>query len=819
MRSGRSLLLALVLGVLVFWTAVPPTGAQGGGAMVVNADYELYGTSELTGGGHVTWTLSGDVARDLRGRIVHLFDEYAVVPKGFRWGGTATSGTGGGMLTAGTGRAYTNLVELELEGYLNNTSGSRFGYFLLDRSDLFDTDPAGGFQRSTSGIVGTDANSTADLQIKFLFNGRTTTQDAVVPLATSVYADALYNVFSLDAVQSSSMSPSGLYPGSWPFVPEGGWHIVSFDATHPTLWAGNTSSCVSGNLPACRYDAGTNASARTFMDPALSPQVPWLDLRLASSAWMTLNYTGRVNGTSDVLKVQAATAPTYADWTNLTNGTLSVGQNTPDGEWRSLSLNLSAYAGGKVRLRLWFVSPTGGSRGFFVRDVAIHAPSVYAGPIVQSDAHYMVGTLSFSNFQTPAAGVNLIRTPGGEILYDSLDWSTGSPPADAVRFATFDAGENPQILFGVMIVAAYVISRYQEKAYDEYREAHPTVYRPAVHKVAWLHWAGKIGIGLLILFYFIPTALYAIGVRVYFNGPAYWFFALTLALGLALGTRAYYRQRLEEEPPPAEPTATPAVSAVPSGEVERQGPPEAVSRCTHCLRPILESDKVYKCSCGAMYHVGCAGGLMKCTTCRKPIALEVLRERKAVSMRCESCGEIQTVPEGAEPRALTCVSCGGRLRHLDAGKRYLLIASNPAIAFNWMRDLSKGSKPALCLTHASPERLRLEFGLKGVQLLQVSSQAGAGAVDPRKLDPQGLKSILPIAREGKGGVILYDGLDQMISQSSMADVTRFLRKANDMAFVHGVTVIARVGPGVLADSEVQRLAAEFDEVLDLSAQL
>ena len=92
-------------------------------------------------------------------------------------------------------------------------------------------------------------------------------------------------------------------------------------------------------------------------------------------------------------------------------------------------------------------------------------------------------------------------------------------------------------------------------------------------------------------------------------------------------------------------------------------------------------------------------------------------------------------------------------------------------------------------------------------------------MDPKKLDPQGLKSILPIAREWKGGVILYDGLDQMISQSSLGDIIRFLRKANDMAFVHGVTVIARVGPGVLADSEVQRLAAEFDEVLDLSAQL
>jgi hypothetical protein len=32
-------------------------------------------------------------------------------------------------------------------------------------------------------------------------------------------------------------------------------------------------------------------------------------------------------------------------------------------------------------------------------------------------------------------------------------------------------------------------------------------------------------------------------------------------------------------------------------------------------------------------------------------------------------------------------------------------------------------------------------------------------------------------------------------------------------------VIARIGPGVLAEQEVTRLNAEFDEYLDLSAQL
>ena len=209
---------------------------------------------------------------------------------------------------------------------------------------------------------------------------------------------------------------------------------------------------------------------------------------------------------------------------------------------------------------------------------------------------------------------------------------------------------------------------------------------------------------------------------------------------------------------------------------------------------------------------------MRCPNCRKPIAAGVLSERKQVSLRCESCGELQTVFEGTDPRALTCANCGGRLRHLDVGKRYLIVANNPAIAITWMRDLVKGGKPALIMTHAAPERLRLEFGVKKAPIVQISDRA-SGAIAPKDLDPAGLRAILPFAREGKGGAILYDGLDEVIAEGSLADVIRFLRKANDMAFVHGVTVIARVTPGRLADADLKRLNGEFDEYLDLSAQL
>jgi hypothetical protein len=170
-----------------------------------------------------------------------------------------------------------------------------------------------------------------------------------------------------------------------------------------------------------------------------------------------------------------------------------------------------------------------------------------------------------------------------------------------------------------------------------------------------------------------------------------------------------------------------------------------------------------------------------------------------------------------DPRAATCTKCGHRLRRLEEGKRYLIVANHPAITISWMRDLVKGGRPAIILTPESPERLRREFGIKKAPIVQVSGKA-SGAIDPKQLDPAGLRAMLPLAREGKGGVLLYDGLDEIIAEGSLDDVIRFLRKANDMAFVHGVTVIGRIAPGRLADPDVKRLNGEFDEFLDLSAQ-
>ena len=794
MRSRRPAFLALLAGLLVFGAAFPIGTAQGpDGHLLVQTDYELIGTSELTGGGHVTWTLSGDRARELRAKVVGLFDEYVIIPPGFTFGLSATGLVGpNGVIDRAEALAFTAYLENELEGTRRGFVGTQVGYFRVDRADLFE---AGVVERSTTGLLGTDANSSADLQIRFLFNGRSIASDVSTALPSRAFADALHHVFAFEARQSANMTPD-----PWPLLAEGGWHVVTVDGA-AALWAGDDATG--------QYANGATNVTRTAPTEV---SVPGLDLRFATSAWTEFEYRGDVADANDALQLEASPGPAYTSWAVLDTPPATAGT------WANRTVDLAAYLGQKVRLRLNFTSDAAGTAaGFHVRGFAVHAPSAYEGDLVESTAHYLIGTLSFTDVAVGAGGLNILRTPGGEILFYGASWTTSAPPSDRVRFQTFSVLENPQFLFAVMIASAYFISWSQEAAYDRYRQAHPGVFRPAIRKARWLHALGRASVAALVLLYFVPTAFYNVGVRFFVSGPAYFFLALTLGLSLGFGSRTYYGERMREAPPPAlsDERARASETVVPEGP---QVPKEVVATCAHCLRGIVDSDRTYRCTCGSVYHLACAAGMMKCANCRKPIAVDIVSKRKTVSMRCESCGELETIPETIDPRTVICEHCGGRLRHLDEGKGYLLIASNPAIVFTWFRDLTKGGRPGLCLTPAAPDRLRLEYGLQGVEVLQVSATA-RNAIEPKQLDPVGLKAILPLSRAAKGGVLLYDGLEAIVNASSMGDVVRFIRKANDMAFVHGITVIARVAPGVLPGSEVERLSAEFDETIDLVARL
>src|SRR2546428_4745326 len=205
MGSARPAALAVIAFLLIFWSVfTPAVGQNPAGHMLVSTDYELFGTSDLNGGGHVTWTLTGAKAADLRARIVDMFDTYGQIPRGFPFAGPAGAANADGTLQPLEGVRYTDQLENVLE---DSGRGTIVQYMQLLRFDLRENaaDSSVGFERSTSGLANTNASSPGDVEIRFLFEANTTTRSARVSLPTAAFAEALYRGFHYEAVQSPSI--------------------------------------------------------------------------------------------------------------------------------------------------------------------------------------------------------------------------------------------------------------------------------------------------------------------------------------------------------------------------------------------------------------------------------------------------------------------------------------------------------------------------------------------------------------------------------------------------------------------------------------
>src|SRR3989442_12883789 len=164
-----------------------------------------------------------------------MFDEYPTIPRGFLLQGQLTAGNQYAVLESFEGVRSTNLLEnvLERPGAAEGTIAQYMDLYPFDTREKNAAAPGLGFERSTSGLANTNVSTSADVEIRFLFEANTTTRNARVSLSTLALAQSLYRLFSYDAIQSPTLTPSGPYPGSWPFLIEGDGHTITTNSCPP----------------------------------------------------------------------------------------------------------------------------------------------------------------------------------------------------------------------------------------------------------------------------------------------------------------------------------------------------------------------------------------------------------------------------------------------------------------------------------------------------------------------------------------------------------------------------------------------------------
>jgi hypothetical protein len=787
----RKLFFVLALVTLFITFSIAPLlqgGAQDEGKLSIAGDTEMIGVNEVSGGGHITWTLTGDKAKELRSYVVQMFDNTSTIPCYFAgiqlqhgqcYFNIQSQGDNDLFIddTDSEARLYLELVDRWLTRSFN--SNNRYRYYIMDRVDtLYEEVDA-----STDGFLDTAIDSDSPVVIKFIFNSIAPPGTKEFGLAEINSTQALYDIFSIRFVHDFEESGNLFQSSGWARTSS-----QSFSGLN-SYWHGNSST---GN-----YD--DNSTSTTSIN---------LDLRYASYGNFSFKYKGSVADSNDELNVQMYDGVTWHDVL-----TLSQPDNTPT--WKTFDFDFANntfddFRGKQATLRFNFTSDASGNdTGFFIDQLKLNAPCEYQGQVELGHTDYIVGVGSFSNPYVRRNMPHTIRLLAGEIVFYSTSFDYGSPPGDMVYYSSFDALENPAIVFIVMFICLWFIVSFPNKFYSDYKLALEPKERFKAEKIAWLHWMGRIMILLLLLFYFFPTMFAGIGLNVFIGGLAMIILSILFLASISLASKFLYDRKIAEIPP-AEKVAEEPLAPVPVGE------PSSGIVCLSCLGEVSEEDAA-KCECGVYYHPSCATKLDGCKACGRPIDLEKALEAEKVPVQCPSCAEIAVISKNANLMKEKCEACGSIMKRYEEGYNYLIISEKPDPVYDILGTFINRRVPALVLSSTPKEKLMKKHNLGVAEVYWITTMgSGEYVVDPKRVDFEIMRAISKFMRDSAGGILVIDGIEYLIAENGFEAVSTFLKKVNDMASVNNVTVFVPVNPSGIEGEKLSAIRREFDKVEELT---
>ena len=761
------------------------------GVAISESDVEMIGLSEYNGAGHMKVRITGEQATALREKIIWMFDEHSRIPDGFVGEGMQTGiGPLPGLLEANEVFRYSQWVQVN-----QWIGGVPYLYGETTRAELKEGDSSNTVDLSTKGLVGTDVNTVESVEMEHLFNMESTATERTYFQSDNLTIDGLYQGFSFHrSIDFDSGDPE-------PFSEvENGtqvWILKSHDASNPSdlaLWHGPVDT-------------------PNYQNRLIATSSADFDLRFANEAAMRFDYKGSVDS-GDSLTVQIMEEG--GSYSTLRTLDMSDNRNSFD----TLVFDLDSYVGSKVRVTFNFTSDQSmNSTGFFIDNFDINAPCSYVGEIEMHHIDYIVGVLSYSSFHPDKGSTNLIRTPAGMILLYSSSFDSESPSNDQATFNSFNFMDNPQILFGLMFVCAYMISHFQNKYYNNYRRMYAVMHRQGWYKRKWIHWVGIILILLFVIFYFFPSLFVFAGINFYLIGISSWVFYIALTVGIIIGTKILYlrAEHVIPEPVPEEEEIHVTVEApevdfamIPSGGMTLAVP------CSVCLEDLHDiAREGIKCRCGQVFHRDCAAKAERCPNCNRLLEAVKPKEKRMLTVKCPSCGDIVLVEGDADLLKTNCESCGSILQEVAEGYNYLIVDDNASVAYEEYKTILQKDVPGLCISTTFPEKLRKEFDIGESDMFWLSdtvSDPSVKTIDPKRLDFEMMRAVSNFFKEIPRGVLMIDGIEFLVVENGFDRVLRFVKKINDLASVSDATIFVPLTPSSLGRDEFAMLRKEFDKV-------
>ncbi len=143
----------------------------------------------------------------------------------------------------------------------------------------------------------------------------------------------------------------------------------------------------------------------------------------------------------------------------------------------------------------------------------------------------------------------------------------------------------------------------------------------------------------------------------------------------------------------------------------------------------------------------------------------------------------------------------------DIGSTYLLETEDEASSFEVFRSLIE-DRPGLCITKKTPADIKEKHGLDGVQFGHLSTSKDPTTIGPKELNLLAL-TIKKFVSEDSG-VVLFEGIDYLITENDISSVVRFINSIQDRISAGSSMMLIVLNTAELDEKDLRLLKNRLD---------
>ncbi|MEM2892285.1 MAG: DUF835 domain-containing protein [Thermoplasmata archaeon] len=415
---------------------------------------------------------------------------------------------------------------------------------------------------------------------------------------------------------------------------------------------------------------------------------------------------------------------------------------------------------------------------------------------------YGFGTLTSPKLRD--GRISELRLPWGQVIWYSFSGHIGptEPALDRLSYRAVSLADGQLIGFVILLVGSLIIMRTPGKRFDKYEKLHPRKFRKYAKPLVSVKLSAYGLVALAALLYLFPYA-FALSNPNSFLSVAYLFVLVPAFVVVELVFSRYMYDRAAMEIPEEQVIEVKQAVVAPSEQ-------EGEMLCKVCYRPIEAGLEMYRCACGVNMHMDCAVKEQVCPQCGAPLV-----ETKTRSIQCRACGETFLYSGEEDAFSIQCTVCGAFQEEIKAGRNYLIVDDDPRNAYMMIRAVALSNRPAMCMTTSFPGKIRSDYDLTDVVVKWFSdSTTDIDNVNPKDLMGDAMETLSTFLATTKNAGVLIDGIETLIELNGFDKVLEFLVKANDLATLHGSTVILALNKKLIPGDQFKAISEEFDEIHD-----